>query len=234
MLKVVVSWNESRMSSNLTCPVCSSTHRSAQALWKHKLLHSGDKINCSNFDTCGYASVYIADVRVHEARCGKSVDDKDWECHCGSQFTMKQNWQKHLRKNPTHQLIRNYHNSLDVWPILTGQPEGDSKPDGTKRKRKEGITKERKQKHIESSDECTSPSPPLEKTRKRKTALATTPIQGADLLSIRSWSLPQIIIDIGPVSTKVMMFNFHAWHCRFPRDNCHLSMQQQLLLWWQS
>ena len=94
------------MSGKVVCEVCQTTHNSSQALWKHKLLHNGTKIQCSNFASCGYSSVYIADVRVHESRCGKDADVKDWECDCGSEFTMKQNWQKRLRKNPGHLLIR--------------------------------------------------------------------------------------------------------------------------------
>ena len=122
------------MSSDLTCTICKTTHRSAQALWKHKLLHTGEKIKCSNFSTCAYASVYIADVRVHEARCGRSVDEKDWECECGSQFTMKQNWQKHSRKNPTHQLIRKYKS----MPIPSHKRSQDNLKANLKQKERNG------------------------------------------------------------------------------------------------
>ena len=104
--KSVSNVNESRMSTSLVCDVCNTEHKSVQALWKHKQLHTGIKINCSNFGVCGYSSVYVADVRVHEKRCGKNRDLKEWGCDCGSEFTVKQNWQKHARKNPGHQLIR--------------------------------------------------------------------------------------------------------------------------------
>ena len=100
--------NESRMSSKIVCEVCGTEHESSNALWKHKLKHFGPKIKCSVSETCTYTSVYIADVRVHETRCGRDADSKDWECECGSQFTMKQNWQKHHRKNRDHKLTREH------------------------------------------------------------------------------------------------------------------------------
>jgi len=98
--------NESRMSSKFACEVCGTKHESVQALAKHKLKHFGPKIKCSKSENCSYTSVYIADVRVHESRCGRDPNSKDWECDCGSQFTVKQNWQKHYRKHQDHKLIR--------------------------------------------------------------------------------------------------------------------------------
>ena len=104
------------MSTHLLCDVCNTEHKSVQALWKHKQLHLGTQIKCSKSKTCGYSSVYVADVRVHELRCGKSADVKDWVCDCGCSYTVKQNWQKHSRKNPGHQLIRK--NSIRMQAIF--------------------------------------------------------------------------------------------------------------------
>ena len=143
------------------CDQCPTHHNSSQALWKHKLLHNGEQIKCSNFSVCGYSSVYIADVKVHETRCGKSREEKDWECDCGSQFTVKQNWQKHLRRNPEHKLIRkktSKNNDFCDWLFRLGQPPTQAI---TKRGKRKSKHQENLEIELSSGSDVAPPMPNL-------------------------------------------------------------------------